>query len=334
MKSSKKILFILITTFFCIAMVSCQKSYENNTEILSILKELKQNDSVLLKSFKDLQKQTDSLLKISAQNTLQLTLIKSSLDSALSKLVTIQSQLTPALANIADIKTQLSELLQLYQSLLTLITNIQFNDAVTSLKEGLLAYYSFDNNFLDSSSNRYNGVVTGSIDFATDRNSTAAKSISILSGYISLANTTKLEFTKDQTLTVTGWVYIDDKTNSGRILSSENPEGNLRFSVWQSGSKKKIQWAFGNSGVTTDNLDINTWYHFVYSYNGDGSKVYINGSLSEKNTQINTETRSYAGYRIGQKNASTFDQFYGKIDELKFYNRVLSGIEIKYLASH
>lgn len=327
--------FLGLLVLAIISFTSCQKDYpSNNDDVISLLREMKKNDSLLLISFKGLQNQVDSLLKVTGSNTSQLNVLKSTLDSVLVRLVTIQTQLNNQSANIVSIQTQFNQLLILYQSLLAQINNLSCKPSVAdSVKMGLLAYYAFDNSLIDSMVNPANGQGFGAWSYITNRNNIASKAIDITNGYISLSNTSKLQFSKDDSFTVTGWINIGSQTNGGRILSSENSEGNLRFSVWSSGTKKRIDWAFGNSMVSTDSLNTDTWYHFCYSYSTSGSKIYINGSLLRENSTANIEVRAYSGYRFGQKNASAFDQYYGKIDEVRFYNRQLFSTEIKFLSN-
>lgn len=330
-----KVGFFGLLVLGMISFMSCQKDYpSNNDDVISLLREMKKNDSLLLISFKGLQNQVDSLLKVTGANTNQLNVLKSTLDSVLVRLVTIQTQLNNQSANIVSIQTQLNQLLILYQSLLAQINNLSCKPSVAdSVKMGLLAYYAFDNSLVDSMANPANGQGFGSWFYIANRNNIGAKAIDITNGYISLSNSSKLEFSKDDSFSVTGWINIGSQTNSGRILSSENAEGNLRFSVWASGTKKRIDWAFGNSMVSTDSLNTDTWYHFCYSYSTSGSKIYINGNLLKENSTANTEVRAYSGYRFGQKNAAAFDQYYGKIDEVRFYNRKLSNAELLHLIS-
>jgi len=319
-----------------IALASCQKDYpSNNDDVIMLLKEMEKNDSLLLISFKGLQNQVDSLLKVTGTNTTQLNTLKTTLDSVLNRLITIQSQLSNQSANIVSIQTQLNQLLLLYQSLLTQINNLSCKPSVAdSVKMGLLAYYAFDNSLVDSITNPANGQGFGAWSYVNNRNNILSRAVEITNGYLSLSNTTKLQFLKDDSFTVAGWINISNLTNGGRILSSENPEGNLRFAVWASGTKKRVDWAFGNSMVSTDSLNVDTWYHFCYVYSASGSKIYINGNLNTQNTTPNTEVRAYSGYRFGQKNAAAFDQYYGKVDEVRFYNRKLSITEISYLVKN
>jgi hypothetical protein len=329
----------LIWGFFVLSIISltsCQKDYPaNNDEVITLLKEMKKSDSLLLVSFKGLQKQVDSLLKVTGTNTSQLNLLKSTLDSVLTRLATIQAQLNSQSSNIVNIQTQLNELLLLYQSLLVQISSLSCKPSVAdSVKMGLLAYYAFDNSLVDSVANPANGQGFGTWSYVSNRNNIVSKALEISNGYISLSNSSKLQFSKDDSFTVAGWINIGSQTNGGRILSSENTEGNLRFTVWSSGTKKRVDWAFGNSMVSTDSLGIDKWYHFCYTYSTTGSKIYINETLINENTVANTEVRTYSGYRFGQKNSSSFDQYYGKIDNIRFYNRKLSISEQKYLLNN
>ena len=334
--SAIKLCIICFFIGLFLSTVSCTKDIKvKNDEILLMLREMKKNDSLLLVSYKGLERQVDSLLKVTGSNSIQLNSLRTTLDTVLIRLVAIQGQLNSQSANLTSIQAQLNELLILYQSLLqqflALTNRVNLAD---SLKNGLIAYYPFDNNLSDSASNSANGQGFGTWSFTSNRVNQSAKALFISNGYIDIANASKLHFLKDNAFSVAGWVSINSLTNGGRILSSENSEGNLRIAVWSSGLKKRIDFGFGNSGLSVDSLITDTWYHFCYTYSPASSRVYINGNLQKQNNIPNNEVRAFSGFRFGQKNAPAFDQFNGKIDEIRFYSRQLTQNEVSFLANY
>jgi hypothetical protein len=81
-------------------------------------------------------------------------------------------------------------------------------------------------------------------------------------------------------------------------------------------------WQVWGSGA-----NINTWYHIVFSYDGNTADVYINGSLvkSEKKSAklIPFKTPIYIGSRKGS------EPFKGKIDDIRIYTKALTALEVQ-----
>ena len=76
---------------------------------------------------------------------------------------------------------------------------------------------------------------------------------------------------------------------------------------------------------------LNTWNHYVVSYNGTTSKIYKDGALlSSSNTALTTANNSDI-FRLGLLNALNSDYFDGAIDDLKIYNYALTDAEVTSL---
>jgi hypothetical protein len=101
--------------------------------------------------------------------------------------------------------------------------------------------------------------------------------------------------------------------------------------VFVTGAKPEFELSIGNTRTTvtgSDAVGTNTWTHVAGTYDGSNMKVYVNGQL--KGTRavtgaINTNTMPIY---IGQ-NGNTDGFFAGKLDEVRIYNRALSGSEIQ-----
>jgi hypothetical protein len=90
---------------------------------------------------------------------------------------------------------------------------------------------------------------------------------------------------------------------------------------------------------TTTRLNLGNWYHLALNYDGSGKaaglKLYIDGKLYKTEVVQDTLTgsiRTDAELQIGNK--LTGKPFKGGIDDLRFYNRVLTDEEIQQLAIH
>ncbi len=79
------------------------------------------------------------------------------------------------------------------------------------------------------------------------------------------------------------------------------------------------------------------WHHIVITQDGNGLKVYIDGSHVETDGKINTGSwtshldmdATHAGCLIGGAGGRTYNGFEGSLDEVRFYNRALSGEEVQ-----
>tara|TARA_B100000686_G_scaffold301670_1_gene337147 strand:- start:923 stop:2479 length:1557 start_codon:yes stop_codon:yes gene_type:complete len=134
------------------------------------------------------------------------------------------------------------------------------------------------------------------------------------------------------------WVYIHDFTPG----STSYP---MVLGFWGSGS---YAWFIEVDGTvpefnaymygpalrigSTSTLALNTWYHIVFTTSStDGKKFYLNGVLEGNNvdTQDATTTTPNANF-IGQSTWGS-DYFDGQIDQLRFYNSVLTQTQVTEL---
>ena len=114
------------------------------------------------------------------------------------------------------------------------------------------------------------------------------------------------------------------------ILGSTNK---LAFEIEENGNK--------NTAITDNAISADTWYHVVGTFDGDPSndgsgvvKLYldkVNGSSTTNDATSNDMDASSGrdGVFIGQHQVSNADEgFFGEIDDLCIYNKVLSQEEV------
>ena len=79
------------------------------------------------------------------------------------------------------------------------------------------------------------------------------------------------------------------------------------------------------------NISKDVWYHVAFTYSNNDVKLYLNNQLVGSNTtyQANIPLSS-EDYYIGNDSTSYMD---GTIDEMKFFNRVITSTELSYLAN-
>ena len=205
---------------------------------------------------------------------------------------------------------------------------------------GLVGWWPFTGNAIDSSGNGNNGTVTGAT-LTTDRfgNSNSAY-------YFSSAGcATRIDAILNTSSIITGvtisvWILrVGDGCIAPRFLE---------FYVLGDGPGS-AQWGwdntgFGNIGSVTSTSAIiatawtkplnNVWTNLVYTNNGSFGKFYQDGVLF--NTLASSGNPILSGNAaFGRMNSPAYDAFNGNLDDIGIWNRALDSCEVKdlYFAS-
>ena len=212
----------------------------------------------------------------------------------------------------------------------------QPSEAQINLQQGLVGCYNFGGNAQDNSGGNYHGSITGA-SLTTDRFGRVNHAYEFNGqNYIEIpANQLK-----NSTYTFSLWAFPTINPQTGetfRLLSIGSSGGDQNidlsnqyfgFTGWDGGGYDIPNTTV--TAVTTGSLPaLNKWYHIVITRDITTVKLYVDGKLI--GTQNNNKppywgdltTRAIIGGR------SVLNQFYkGKIDDLAFYNRVLSEAEV------
>ncbi len=142
-------------------------------------------------------------------------------------------------------------------------------------------------------------------------------------------------------LTLSAWVNLATTSigSCRHVIGAGSGSNDQIYQLSANGSKR---WSFGikNSNATYFTLDSgviaqsNTWVHLAGVYNGSALEMYVNGVKSANSTPASgtLSSESFTRY-IGRKR--TFEprcDWVGSIDDVRIYNRALSGSEIQQLA--
>ena len=307
-----------------------------NLQISNLSKGLLAVQSTVL----DLQKKYDSLSSSLLTVNTNLVSINNSVNVIVTQIITIQTQiinlqtvLSSNSNDIVEINKQLTTLNQYYLALFDKLNGLlaQLSSSPSTIQTGLIAYYPFNGNAGDSSGNGNHGTVINTLSYTSDHSLRPNSALNLGSGRIT-TNTRVFNFLQTDIFSISFWVMIDDNSSGGRLLSTENPEGNFRIASYGNGS---YAFQFGGQPYLYDTIPLNKWYYITYVYSNRSISFYKNGVL--KTTAINStvEVLNYGTpFTIGAKAASAYDTWKGKIDELRIYNRVLSSDEIQYLYTH
>lgn len=212
---------------------------------------------------------------------------------------------------------------------------------LADLNDGLVAYYPFDGNANDESSNRHDGTVNGPT-LTEDRfgNANSAYSFDGVNDFIEIANSDTLEIGYHD-YTIAAWIKTVPN-NNGRIFSKGSSgcvTGYMMRMGGTQGSKLYLENAKDGTCeiVATGNVTINdnAWHFVVGVVDRDiGAKIYVDSNLD---VQVNHDTSMHDlsnnnNPMIGFNDVGDYyEPFNGVIDDVRIYNRALSEEEIQTL---
>jgi hypothetical protein len=213
---------------------------------------------------------------------------------------------------------------------------------------GLVGWWPFTGNAIDSSGNGNNGTLIGGVSDTTDRfgNSNSAFYFNGTDGYISIPSLNNLPYTP---VTYSAWVIVSSyfpnsfghkfKTVIGRNTAFVGDNGAIGF--WADGAINgglndntfQMWRGAGVSGAlpNSDSIPVlNTWIHIVYSQQASGDwKWYHNGILTNSGNFTDLQN-DFNYFQIGGcNNNSQGPNFWdNKLDDIGLWNRELTPQEI------
>jgi len=198
----------------------------------------------------------------------------------------------------------------------------------------LIAYYTFTGNPEDSSGNGNHGTNMGAI-LTSDRfgNQNSAYEFNGTSSYISIPSSSTLKSPTEE-ITINAWVQVFDWSLIGAsfapVLMKSNSGTNAfqyRLAVTSSGINMALNnW---NTAATSDStIPFYNWNMISFTFKNDTVRFYQNGrfiTIKYLPTNIIADDRPL---EIGRDVPGITEIFFGKIDDIRIYNRALSEDEI------
>lgn len=161
-----------------------------------------------------------------------------------------------------------------------------------------------------------------------------------VSSYFAATSTSILNTTTSLSIAV--WVKFNSVSSSYQTIVGKWEVGSKQQFLVQLNNNNKIGFWTGNGNSVGSVLESaatvspNTWYHIVATVNGTSKNLYVNGILSNSGTSTTAIGTSTIEFTVGSKkyNGGPYFEFLnGFVDDLRLYNRVISGTEITALAS-
>jgi hypothetical protein len=216
---------------------------------------------------------------------------------------------------------------------IAIVVSTIFTQAQINLSSGLIAYLPMNGNGNDASGNGNNASTSTVGAYSTTDRLALQNAATFFNGALEQGSmdfgTTLLN--NRTNFSMSYWFNLSSITNAMSLVGQDN--------LLESGfytSPNRIVMYHPTSGSTNVNITatVGTWVHVTVTCTNTQMRVYINGVLSSTiagNHSLGTTTFNT---RIGGNvvNQSNNTWFRGKIDEVRFYDRVLTTDEINYLS--
>ena len=199
---------------------------------------------------------------------------------------------------------------------------------------GLVGAWAFDENqgtsAADASGNTNTGTLTGGVAWNAAGKFGAALSFDGVNDFVNIPDANTLDLTTGMTLEA--WVHPTSLGGWRTVLMKEQP-GNLVYDLYgsRSGTNVPVGEIIAGGGSRNVNgsaaIAVNTWTHLALTYNGTALTMYVNGVQSGQTVFAGSIATSTGALKVGG-NAIWGEWFQGLIDEVRVYNRALTGAEI------
>ena len=205
---------------------------------------------------------------------------------------------------------------------------------VADISTGLTASYMFNSNADDTTGHGYTGT-THNVTLTSDRFSTtnSAYSFNGSTSYIDVPNSTNINFANG--ISFSAWIMPTALTNASVVDAMSGSGNGFRTNTRDNSSPSPIFWScsgnynVGITAVSNSQYAIGTWYNITGTWGTDDSvRVYFNGVLQQTQHAPYNYTNTNPIYIGRGRQSSTYEFFAGKIDDIKIYNRALTGCDV------
>ena len=174
--------------------------------------------------------------------------------------------------------------------------------------------------------------------FSTDRFNRTNRTLSLNSGYFKIPSGIYFD---GSDFTFTCWVNVKKRVNFARIFEVANGR-NLDAVVFTIHSDGRPVFSYSNQLTFTllyyspNILKLNVWYHLAFTYQYPTSRIYINGTLTDRvNTAYKTPIRNVTRSVNWVGRSNWFPQYnhphaVHDLDDMKLFKRALNESEILF----
>jgi len=202
------------------------------------------------------------------------------------------------------------------------------------LKTGLSALYEFDGNLKDKTGQLGDAVanIAGADNYTVDRKGNANSAIKFNGRYG--LDIFKIPLTFNSTVAV--WVKYDAIAPSTNYFGKS--EGIMPDFAQDNDNYWGVVSSPATSGVPSGSMDDH-WHHLVATYDGYDLKFYVDGSFIGTSPNacplalpVGATVNYQVGYLVPPGGNIPSSVWYGTMDDLRFYARILSDADIQALS--
>src|SRR2546430_1850163 len=217
-------------------------------------------------------------------------------------------------------------------TLVLLAVTIHVGGSPASAQTGLVAAYSFDEGtgttVADASGNNHTGTLSGAT-WTTAGRYGSALTFNGTTAKVTVLNVASLGLTTGMTLEA--WVYPTVAPTGWRAVIDKNVDGYYLMASSSPNNRPAVGGTFtaGNQNVMTPSgLAVNTWTHLAATFDGTMVRLYVNGVQVASQAQATPLRTTTGTLQIGADSYAG-ENFAGRIDEVRIYNRALTAAEIQ-----
>jgi prepilin-type N-terminal cleavage/methylation domain-containing protein len=202
------------------------------------------------------------------------------------------------------------------------------------LEHGVVGYWHLDEatstKAYDSSGFANTGTLTNSPTWQSASSCKAGECLSFdgTSDYVNVPSASMLNFTSDGVFSISFWVNPTTLASSWRrgiIVQEDYLNSGYRIGFASGG--QPMFWTTQSGGSlqlsSSQDLTVSTWNHLVITFDNQQAYIYLNG------VQTSSSTGAYvAGSNPIRLGYPVSEWFSGLLDDIRYYNRVLSATEI------
>jgi hypothetical protein len=211
--------------------------------------------------------------------------------------------------------------------------------AQADVTTGLMAHWPFDGNAVDISGNGNHGGFVNSPVATSDRFGRPGHALEFngTNTYVLVPNSASLSSPTNR-ITMAAWVLLYGNSHVGSPFSPilmKSVEGANAFMYRFHMATTYFGCAYNDwnlSQGTAANL-TNQWAHIAITYDGARNRYYLNGALIDSTVLAVTMTADTRPLTIGADFPGLFEVFWGKIDEVRIYDRTLAPGDVQTLAT-
>ncbi len=209
---------------------------------------------------------------------------------------------------------------------------LEISQAQPFLTNGLVAYYKFDGNTVDSSGNGYNGTNIGAI-YGTNRFGQNYSSLCFNGTNSVFAVSSLPAFSSN--FTYSAWVKVNGGDHDGNPNQSFGAYGypNVLWNFCYNMDGSFNLWDNINQTwevATGTNNPLYSWAHVVIVYASEGTEyLYINGTLNGfRSVGLPISNSVGTNFFIGAIDGNQSQSFNGLVDDVRIYDHALNADEI------